>query len=200
MRRVPGMASDNNLCARIEAVLRTLPLQQELPEAELERRVSRTITDIAGAKCALSELLPKPGLRKVGRKKTDKEVSKLDASLTAAIAAIDALHKPALEVLADAKLGVVHSILKGTLKIVRAANTSGVPEDPERQAATQLEKALTIRLAEIFLDWTGRWPDRSEKKDSNFRNFAGEMFAAMGVAFTGSHVQAACDYVKKRRP
>jgi hypothetical protein len=91
---------DRAECERIEGVLREeLKLRKDLPEEELQKRIARAVTSIAGAKSALKWIDPRrPGFHEIGRKQTDEELhGKLAPKVKALINTIDSLHKPALD-------------------------------------------------------------------------------------------------------
>jgi hypothetical protein len=193
-------------CERIERVLhdrKELKLRQDLPEAELEKRIARAVTSIAGAKAATLRLASHSGFRHAGQRQTEEDRHKLATALQTAIAAIDSVHKPGLKVLAHAgsNLGVLRSILEGELKAVRGADLSAVPTQtgcPKGSLFAQPQRALTFALAEIYLDLTGEYPTGAKKR-YGFRAFADAMFAAMQTKPPSRHiVEAACNFVPKK--
>ena len=197
---------DRAECKSIECVLRDkMTLRKDLPAAELEKRIARAVTSIAGAKSALEWIDPQsPGLREVGRKETDQELhDKLAPKMKALINTIDSLHKPALDVLlhAGSKLGVVRSILEAELKIVHTADFSAVPENPGRGFSAQPQRALSFLLAELFLDLSGEHPAPREKKHSySFHAFANAMFKAMELELPSDRtLRDACGYVVAKK-
>jgi hypothetical protein len=175
-------------CERIKDVLRQkLKLRMDFPEEELQKRIARAVTSIAGAKSALKWIKPqRPGFHEIGRKQTDEELhGKLAPKVEALINTIDSLHKPALDALgaAGSQLGVVRSMLEAELKIICAADLSAVPENPGRGrgSSAQPQRALSFLLAEVFLDLTGEYPAPREKKPHGFRSFALTMFETMDI-------------------
>jgi hypothetical protein len=191
-------------CERIEGVLREkLQLRKDLPAEQLERRIARAVTHIAGAKAATLRLASHSGFRHAGQRQTEEDRHKLAAALQTAIAAIDSTHKPGLEALAHAgsNLGILRSILEAELKTVRGADLSAVSTKtgcPKGSHSRQPQRALTFALAEIYLDLTGEYPTGARKR-YGFRAFADAMFAAMQTKPPSRHiVEAACKFVPKK--
>jgi hypothetical protein len=197
---------DRAECERIERVLcEELKLRKDFQEEELQRRIARAVTSIAGAKSALKWIKPRrPAFREIGRKQTDEELhGKLAPKMKALINTIDSLHKPALDALnhAGSQLGVVRSMLEAELKIVHAADLSTVPTPtgcPKGSLFAQPQRGLTLTLAKIYLDLTGEYPTGAKKR-YGFRAFADAMFAAMQTKPPSRYiVEAACKFVPKK--
>jgi hypothetical protein len=196
---------DRAECECIErALCEELKLRKDLPEAELEKHIARAVTSIAGAKSALERIDPlNPGLREIGRKKTDEELrGKLAPKVKALINTIDSLHKSAFDVLhhGGSQLGVVRSVLEAELKIICAVDLSAVPENPGRSFSAQPQRALSFVLAEVFVDLTGELPAPREKKRHGFRTYAHGMFQAMQMEPPSDRtLRDACDFVAKKQ-
>jgi hypothetical protein len=192
-------------CEAIKSVIRTeLRLRPDLPEAERDLRIERAVTSVAGAKAIALRLGNSPAFRSVGSAKTEEERRRLVASLVAAIASIDALHKPAIDTLAKAgaRLDILHSMLAGELKLIRAADFRGTPAQGGRSKASfkQPQRALTFTLAEVFYDLTGEYPTGSKKR-YGFHAFCDAMFKAMHITAPSTRtVRDACASVNKKYP
>ena len=183
-RKLAGISE----CERIEGVLREkLKLRKDFPEEELQKRIALAVTSIAGTKSALEWIDPRsPQFRKIGRRKAKEELrDKLAPKMKALLDVINTLHKPALDALsrAGSQLGVMHAMLQSELKIIRAVDLSEVPENPGRgrDFCDQPQRALSFRLAEVFLDLTGERPAAREKGRYGFHDFAHDTFRAMEI-------------------
>jgi hypothetical protein len=131
------MAIDDPLRERIEAVLRTLPLRQDLSATELESRIAVAAGELTRrAKITLS-FLPDPGAPALDKQAT-KALHKLACSLDTAIHTLAfLLPEPAAVALVDAGLvpEKAQQALEAMLKSIDGAYLSFKPKKPGRPPA-----------------------------------------------------------------
>jgi len=200
------MAIDDPLRERIEAVLRTLPLRQDLSATELESRIAVAAGELTRrAKITLSFLDPEaPALDK----QATEALHKLACSLDTAIHTLAfLLPEPAAVALVDAGLvpEKAQQALEAMLKSIDGAYLSFKPKKPGRPPA-HLQKILIDSLGATYFDLTGKRPTVStmnSKASGIFYNFTLKMLQAMRLEkiFKPEYgVRRLCQVWRKRRP
>jgi len=200
------MAIDDPLRERIEAVLRTLPLRQDLSATELESRIAVATGELTRrAKITLSFLDPEaPALDK----QATVALHKLACSLDTAIHTLAfLLPEPAAVALVDAGLAPekAQQALEAMLKSIDGAYLSLKPKKPGRPPA-HLQQILIDSFGATYFDLTGKRPTVStmnSKASGIFYNFTLKMLQAMRfekIFKPEYEVRRLCKVRRKRRP
>jgi hypothetical protein len=175
------MATESELKERIKAVARDWV--EEGPESRVKESRVYAVVSLLGLLTPLAKQgAHNPNFRNVNKQATERELRNLAARLKAARDALNSLHKPAIEALADADMEcrTARWALNRMLNSIDLVDLSGVPVDPERGPSNPYKQALMHHLAEAYFLLTGKHPTRSKNKKS-FTDFVREMLKAMSI-------------------